>query len=118
MCFFKYENAEKRSFRTFRRGYDDQAKALLQEHSSEMAILWDQERRKKSPGEKDISRVIGGILVQDRDLEHEEREFMDVVSHAQPTEVQWGDLLFAWRVSRWVRSNAIVLANDLDAVRG
>lgn len=41
---------------------------------------------------------------------------MDVVTAAQPTEQQWGDLIFAYRVARWVRSNAIVLAQDLVTV--
>ena len=35
---------------------------------------------------------------------------MTVVTKAQPSEAQWGDLLFAWRVCKHVRSNAIVVA--------
>ena len=42
---------------------------------------------------------------------------MEVVTTAQPTEQQWGDLLFAWRVAKHVRSNAIVLASDLATRR-
>ena len=41
---------------------------------------------------------------------------MAVVSQAQPTESQWGDLVFAWRVGKHVRSNAIVLARDLTTI--
>jgi phosphoribosylaminoimidazolecarboxamide formyltransferase/IMP cyclohydrolase len=100
----------------FAPGYDDDARALLAEHAPDMRVLLDTERRTKSPGEKDMTRVIGGLLVQDHDLELEEREFMDVVTSVSPTEQQWGDLLFAYRVSRWVRSNAIVLAKDLVTV--
>jgi len=100
----------------FAPGYDDAAQAIFAEHSPDMRVLWDRERRTKSPGEKDMRRVIGGMLVQDQDLEHEEREFMDIVTDVQPTEAQWGDLLFAWRVSRWVRSNGIVLAHNLVSV--
>jgi phosphoribosylaminoimidazolecarboxamide formyltransferase/IMP cyclohydrolase len=37
---------------------------------------------------------------------------MEVPTKTQPTEEQWHDLLFAWRVVRHVRSNAIVLARD------
>jgi phosphoribosylaminoimidazolecarboxamide formyltransferase/IMP cyclohydrolase len=37
---------------------------------------------------------------------------MRVISARQPTEAQWEDMLFAWRVCRHVRSNAIVLARD------
>ena len=41
---------------------------------------------------------------------------MDVVTNAHPSEQQWGDLVFAYRVSRWVKSNALVLAHDLVTV--
>jgi phosphoribosylaminoimidazolecarboxamide formyltransferase/IMP cyclohydrolase len=37
---------------------------------------------------------------------------MEVLTKAQPSDQQWADLLFAWRVVRHVRSNAIVLARD------
>ena len=54
--------------------------------------------------------VIGGLLVQDRDAVVEGREQMRVLSAVAPGEAQWEDLLFAWRVCRHVRSNAIVIA--------
>lgn len=64
-------------------------------------------------GEKDLKKVEGGLLVQDMDLEREERDEMKVVTKKHPTEPQWEDLLFAWRVAKHVKSNAIVLAKDL-----
>jgi phosphoribosylaminoimidazolecarboxamide formyltransferase/IMP cyclohydrolase len=100
----------------FAPGFEDDAVALLTEHSPSLAVLLDNERRTKSPGERDMKRVLGGMLVQDTDSDLEDREFMDVVTRVSPTEAQWGDLLFAWRVSKWVRSNAIVLAQDLTTV--
>jgi phosphoribosylaminoimidazolecarboxamide formyltransferase/IMP cyclohydrolase len=54
--------------------------------------------------------VLGGLLVQDRDAVTETREQMRVLSAAAPSEEQWEDMLFAWRVCRHVRSNAIVIA--------
>jgi phosphoribosylaminoimidazolecarboxamide formyltransferase / IMP cyclohydrolase len=56
--------------------------------------------------------VIGGQLVQTRDVVTETRADMRVMSAAQPSEEQWRDLEFAWRVCRHVRSNAIVIARD------
>jgi phosphoribosylaminoimidazolecarboxamide formyltransferase/IMP cyclohydrolase len=56
--------------------------------------------------------VLGGLLVQDRDRVSETREQMRVISAAAPSERQWEDMLFAWRVCRHVRSNAIVIARD------
>jgi phosphoribosylaminoimidazolecarboxamide formyltransferase/IMP cyclohydrolase len=41
---------------------------------------------------------------------------MSVVTRRSPTEAEWGDLLFAWRVAKHVKSNAIVLARDLVTV--
>jgi len=59
--------------------------------------------------------VLGGLLVQERDWDVEDREGMGVVCGA-PTEMSWGDLLFAWRLCKHVSSNAIVLARDLQTV--
>ncbi len=55
--------------------------------------------------------VIGGQLVQTRDVVAETREQMRAMTSGEPDEAQWEDLLFAWRVCRHVRSNAIVLAS-------
>jgi len=66
----------------------------------------------RAPGAASLEAkpVLGGLLLQDRDAVTETREQMQVLTQAHPTEEQWGDLLFAWRVCRHVRSNAIVLA--------
>ena len=99
----------------FAPGYEDGAVDVLAKKPS-IRILEDQERRKTSPGERDIRRVIGGVLVQDRDMELDERETMEVVTETHPSKRQWDDLLFAWRIAHFVRSNAIVLAKDLATV--
>jgi phosphoribosylaminoimidazolecarboxamide formyltransferase/IMP cyclohydrolase len=54
--------------------------------------------------------VLGGQLVQTHDVVSETREQMRVMSKREPTEAEWRDMLFAWRVCRHVRSNAIVIA--------
>ena len=41
---------------------------------------------------------------------------MEVVTKRKPTEQEWGELLFSWKVVRHVRSNAIVLAKDLATI--
>jgi len=78
-------------------------------------ILDDRERRGFDAGEKDFKRVLGGLLVQDRDWDVEDREGMELVSGA-PNEACWGDLLFAWRVCKHVASNAIVIAKNLQTI--
>jgi phosphoribosylaminoimidazolecarboxamide formyltransferase/IMP cyclohydrolase len=56
--------------------------------------------------------VLGGVLAQSRDIVSETREQMRVMSDAAPAEEQWEDLLFAWKVCRHVRSNAIVIVRN------
>jgi phosphoribosylaminoimidazolecarboxamide formyltransferase / IMP cyclohydrolase len=92
----------------FAPAYEDGALPILQQKEG-IRILENGERRTHQV-EPDIKRVRGGILVQDPDGSPEPRELMEVVTKTQPTDEQWDDLLFAWRVVRHVRSNAIVLA--------
>ena len=56
----------------------------------------------------DYKRVNGGLLVQDRDLGMVSAADLKVVSKVQPSEQQMRDLLFAWKVAKFVKSNAIV----------
>jgi phosphoribosylaminoimidazolecarboxamide formyltransferase/IMP cyclohydrolase len=56
----------------------------------------------------DYKRVGGGLLVQTTDIDHAGRDAFKVVTRRPPTEVEWADLLFAWRVAKYVKSNAIV----------
>jgi len=95
--------------------YEEAAMAALTRKPN-TRILLNEERRRQNPGERDLRRVTGGMLVQDRDLESEERGGMRVVTSRQPSEREWGDLQFAWRVAKHVKSNAIVLARDLATV--
>jgi phosphoribosylaminoimidazolecarboxamide formyltransferase / IMP cyclohydrolase len=78
-------------------------------------LLRDDERRTPTPGELDYKRVLGGLLVQERDSDVDARDSMQVLSGSL-TEEQWGDLLFAWRVCKHVTSNAIVLAKGLATI--
>jgi phosphoribosylaminoimidazolecarboxamide formyltransferase/IMP cyclohydrolase len=78
-------------------------------------ILHDRERRGFAPAERDYKRVLGGVLVQDRDSDVDDREEMEVAC-GEPTEDMWGDLVFAWRVCKHVASNAIVLAKEVSTI--
>ncbi len=92
-------------------GYEEGALEILQQKEA-IRILRGEERRGTDPVERDSKRVLGGLLIQDRDGDPEPREMMEVVTKATPDEEQWRDLLFAWTVVRHVRSNAIVIAKD------
>jgi phosphoribosylaminoimidazolecarboxamide formyltransferase/IMP cyclohydrolase len=56
----------------------------------------------------DYKRVGGGLLVQSSDSKVLERKDLVVKTRLKPTEAQWADLLFAWTVAKYVKSNAIV----------
>src|SRR4029079_2960432 len=80
-----------------------------------LRILQDGERRKDTPGERDFRRVLGGLLVQDRDVDTQERDAMRVAC-GKGDDATGDDLLFAWRVCKHVSSNAIVLARGLQTI--
>jgi phosphoribosylaminoimidazolecarboxamide formyltransferase/IMP cyclohydrolase len=80
-----------------------------------LRILSDRERRAETPAERDYKRVLGGLLIQERDSDVADREEMQVVA-GEIGEQQWGDVLFAWRVCKHVASNAIVIARDLRTI--
>ena len=74
-----------------------------------LRVLEHTDQRTSDEAERDYRRVIGGLLVQDRDRETVGRESSQVVC-GDVSDAQWNDLLFAWRVVKHVTSNAIVLA--------
>ena len=60
----------------------------------------------------DLKRVGGGLLVQTPDSRNVEASELKVVTRLAPTAAQLADLLFAWRVAKFVKSNAIVFCGN------
>ena len=60
----------------------------------------------------DLKRVTGGLLVQDRDAGTVTASDLEVVTRRTPTDAEMRDLLFAWKVVKFVKSNAIVYCRD------
>jgi phosphoribosylaminoimidazolecarboxamide formyltransferase / IMP cyclohydrolase len=92
-------------------GFDEDALEVLQRKPN-VRLLADPEPWRPAPGEAELRFVAGGVLVQDRDGVVLDRDTMRVATGREPGEAEWADLLFAWRVCRHVKSNAIVLARD------
>ena len=67
---------------------------------------------KPSPGFIDTKRVGSGMLMQTADDRVIARDDLKVVTKLAPTEAQFADLLFAWKVAKFVKSNAIVYAKE------
>src|SRR5512146_2070793 len=97
-------------------GYDDAARAALAAKKNLRLLeaprlgapraAW-----KRRPEElRELRSIPGGLLVMDRDLGSVRREQCKVMTKRAPTEQEWRDLLFAWKVVKHVKSNAIVFA--------
>jgi len=99
----------------FAPAYGDGALQVLTAKPS-IRILENQERRAALVAEPEIKQVMGGLLVEDRDIAVGDRTEMELATQREPSDAEWRDLLFAWRVCKHVRSNAIVLARDSSTV--
>ena len=63
-----------------------------------------------------VRSIVGGLMVQDADLTADDSSSWNLATSASPTDAQQLDLTMAWTVSRFVRSNAIVLVRDQSVV--
>ncbi len=93
--------------------FTDETLAFLKAKKNRRLILHHPDVVDDSP---DIRSVVGGLLVQDHDpplpSPTEFRGKVSVVTERQPSEEEWGDLDFCWRVAKHVKSNAIVYARN------
>ncbi|MEZ5155635.1 MAG: bifunctional phosphoribosylaminoimidazolecarboxamide formyltransferase/IMP cyclohydrolase [Solirubrobacterales bacterium] len=95
-------------------GYEGDAMAILQQKQA-IRILEDTEQRTRR-ADADMKRVRGGMLVQELDTVTGDREGMSVKTGGEPSELEWLDIAFAWKVCKHVRSNAIVLVKDRQTI--
>jgi phosphoribosylaminoimidazolecarboxamide formyltransferase / IMP cyclohydrolase len=68
------------------------------------------------PDELELRSVTGGLLLQQRDIARLDPADLRIVSRRQPDARELEDLLFAWKVVQFVKSNAIVFARDRSTV--
>ena len=66
--------------------------------------------------EPDLKRVSGGLLLQDKDLLTLNSADLKVVTKAKPTKKEMQSLIFAWKVAKHVKSNAIIFARGTAAI--
>jgi len=64
----------------------------------------------------DLKKVVGGLLIQDRDIFHIEEKDLKTVTKKKPTKKEIVSLLFGWKIAKHVRSNAIVLSQGTKTV--
>ena len=61
---------------------------------------------------KDFRGVVGGVLVQDKDMNSGDKDQLKVVTKKAPTDDEIDELLFAWKVCKHAKSNAIIFTKD------
>jgi len=90
------------------------AKALAAKPNVRVLVLGDLSHT--PTGELEGRSVTGGLLVQTRDTGMVDAKDLKVVTRRKPTPAELADLMFAWRVCKFVKSNAIVFAHDRSTV--
>lgn len=93
---------------------EPQAQTILQQKPNCRILIYDPDLC-TSHGYM-VKDLQGGMLLQDYDTDKLTQSDCQVVTHTQPTPQQWQDLLFAWAVIKHVKSNAILLAQDNQAI--
>ncbi|MFQ5757875.1 MAG: bifunctional phosphoribosylaminoimidazolecarboxamide formyltransferase/IMP cyclohydrolase, partial [Acidiferrobacterales bacterium] len=73
-------------------------------------------RSMEEPAGLEFKRVVGGLLLQERDTGMVDRGELQIVTQHAPDDKELEDLLFAWRVVKFVKSNAIVYARHGQTV--
>ncbi|AMX01537.1 bifunctional phosphoribosylaminoimidazolecarboxamide formyltransferase/IMP cyclohydrolase [Microbulbifer thermotolerans] len=89
----------------------EEAKAAVAEKKNVRLLACGQWSETRQPA-LDYKRVNGGLLIQDRDDGAVTEADLKVVTKRQPTEEEIRDLLFTWKVAKFVKSNAIVYGRD------
>lgn len=64
----------------------------------------------------DFKKVNGGLLIQEKDLLNVDADAIKIVTKRKPAKKELASLMFAWRICKYVKSNAIVLAKDAKTV--
>ncbi len=90
-------------------GYTPEARALLAAKTN-LRLL--EVPLAQATNTLDYKRVGGGLLVQTHDAKNVARAELRVMTKRVPTEAQFADLMFAWKVAKFVKSNAIVYGAD------
>jgi phosphoribosylaminoimidazolecarboxamide formyltransferase/IMP cyclohydrolase len=92
--------------------YSPEALELLSQRWKNVRILEVGEIGKRDAGELHMHKIVGGFLVQQRDLSGDDSAGWKVVSDRPPSEAELRDLRFAWLVCKHVKSNAIAVCKD------
>jgi phosphoribosylaminoimidazolecarboxamide formyltransferase/IMP cyclohydrolase len=97
-------------------GFADDALMLLRDRWKNVRLLEVGSLGTPDPNELHMHKIVGGYLVQQRDLLGADESTWKVVSRRAPTDNEQRDLKLAWLACKHVKSNAIVIAKDVMTV--
>ena len=93
-------------------GFEEDALTMLKDRWKNVRLLWVHPLGSFDPSEYHMHKIVGGYLVQQRDLAGVNEMDWKVVSRRPPTPAEMVDLKFAWLVCKHVKSNAIVVCKN------
>jgi len=97
-------------------GFDEDALALLKKKSTRRLLVLPDILKGRPKGEKVFKYVRGGLLLQTADDHITDNSSLEVVTNKKPTEKEIRSLLFAWKIVKHTKSNAIVIVKDSATV--
>jgi len=97
-------------------GYDKEALEMLKVKKNLRILDIPPFSKTRDKSEMEYKGIVGGILVQDRDLADYEPIKLKIVTKKKPTKAQMESLLFGWKIAKHVKSNAIVLCKGKSTV--
>lgn len=95
--------------------FDDEALKILKRKEATRLLAVSEPSSLSMPTGLDFRKVEGGLLIQNADQPKEELK-MEAVTERKPTEKELKALLFAWRVVKHIKSNAIIFTTDTQTV--
>lgn len=96
--------------------YEEEALALLTKKKNIRLLKLDNISMKQDENAYDLKKVNGGLIVQTIDSTLIDEEKLEVVTNRKPTEKEMEDLIFAFRVVKYVKSNGIALAKNKQSI--
>ncbi len=94
--------------------FSDEALSLISTKPNVRVLKLDLEEEKPYP--IDLKMISGGILIQDADQKMISIDEVEIVTKLKPSNEELNDLLFAWKVAKYVKSNAIVFAKNFQTI--
>ncbi len=96
--------------------FSEKALEILTKKKNIRLLVLDDIQRKQPENAYDVKKVSGGLLIQDIDSKLLDEKELTVVTDRKPTDKEMEDLLFTWKIVKYVKSNGIAIGKDKSSV--